>query len=273
MSKTLKFSILLNATLIAGLAFTWIERSQPLPPAAPPVQSAAPSPAIAAAFPASKAEPVPWRWSQLDAPDYHLYVKNLRAVGCPEPTLYAIVAADVHAACQEQVRILKTKLKDLASSPGFNGMAALDAETKLKSQLREIPDWEAAEVVDLLGLKPVPVVMAVNDSSSEAGQVVQADDERPAASMPMAFQNIDVAALGLDEDQLQAITSLRQRFVDQVGGTNQDPNDPAYLARWQQAQPGADSMLRQIMGNQTYAQYQVMQLKQTQMENSATTAP
>ena len=36
-----------------------------------------------------------FRWSQLESPDYHRYVANLKAIGCPRDTLIDIVVADV----------------------------------------------------------------------------------------------------------------------------------------------------------------------------------
>lgn len=271
MTNAFKISILLNAVLAGGIIFIWSEHPQPHP-VAPSVQPVAPT-SIPASPVASvpPAQPASFHWKQLDAPDYHLYVKNLRAVGCPEPTVRAIVMADVHAASQQQARILKRKLDALASRSGSNEFGTQDVEAKLKARLQALPSLEAAEIADLLGLKPAPVQMAGNDSSAAGDD--QGEDDQPAATMPEAFQNIDTTALGLDDDQMQAIAALQKQFVDQVGGTNQDPNDPAYLARWQQAQPGADSMLRAIMGSQTYARYQMMQLKQAQAEAASASSP
>jgi len=38
----------------------------------------------------------PFHWRQLESTDYRVYVENLRAVGCPELTIFDIVAADVN---------------------------------------------------------------------------------------------------------------------------------------------------------------------------------
>jgi hypothetical protein len=35
------------------------------------------------------------RWSRIESQDYHAYIANLRAIGCPEPTIRDIIYADV----------------------------------------------------------------------------------------------------------------------------------------------------------------------------------
>ena len=73
--------------------------------------------------------------------------------------------------------------------------------------------------------------------------------------MPLAFRNVDPATLNLNEDQMQALADLRQQFVEQIGTTNR-PDDPAYLARWQQSQPQADVTLRAMLGNRVFDKLQ-----------------
>jgi hypothetical protein len=63
--------------------------------------------------------------------------------------------------------------------------------------------------------------------------------------------------LNLTDQQIQVINDLRQNFTDEIGGPNQDPNDPAYLERWQKAQPEADDMLRGMLGITVWQNYQV----------------
>lgn len=41
-------------------------------------------------------------WGDLESSDYPTYVRNLRAFGCPEPTLRDIVIADLHAVFDAQ---------------------------------------------------------------------------------------------------------------------------------------------------------------------------
>jgi hypothetical protein len=274
MTKFLKVSMFLNVVLAGGAIFIWMDRQKPALSPAPMVQPATrPAEADRSASAiqmTTQAKPAPFRWNQLDASDYHVYVKNLRAIGCPEATVRAIVTADVHAAYQMQINALEKKLKAFASGSWSAEAGALNDEAKLKEQLQNLPGEEAAEIADLLGLKPDALSVAANDSSSSSSTDDEPTQDPIPASVPLVFQNLDTSSLALDDQQTQAIASLRQRFVDQVGGTNQDPNDPAYLARWQQAQPAADSMLRSVLGNQSYSQYQLMQLRQALAQSQGT---
>jgi hypothetical protein len=43
--------------------------------------------------------------------------------------------------------------------------------------------------------------------------------------------------------------------VDEIGGPNQDPNDPAYRERWQNAQPEMDNLLQGILGATAFEKY------------------
>jgi len=258
MKTALKISLVSNVGLLAGLIFVSSGLKQPRE-AAPVVaaagtkaEAAAPlSAALPPATPiAAHVEPVPFRWSQLWAKDYHIYVKNLRAAGCPEATVRAIVTADVHALFEPRAEALQKELSDLAHGSWSAQLANYDSEQALKARLCALPDQEAAEVADLLGLKPAPVEVAATIQPVRRRQ-------RP-VSPPLAFQNVDLSALNLSDNQKQAIANIQADFLQRVGGVDQDPNDPAYQARWRQAQPEADNMLMAQLGANGYAQYQAL---------------
>jgi hypothetical protein len=80
--------------------------------------------------------------------------------------------------------------------------------------------------------------------------------ERPAV-LPLVFQEVDLTRLNLNRDQLQAIDDLRQTFVDQIGGLEQNPTDPAYRERWLKSQPQIDDNLRGMIGVTAFQNYQV----------------
>src|SRR5689334_7104097 len=77
------------------------------------------------------------------------------------------------------------------------------------------------------------------------------------AVLPLVFQEVDVSKLNLNPDQLQAFEDLRQRFLDEIGGLHQDPNDPAYRERWNKSQPQLDDDLRGMIGFAAFQNYQV----------------
>jgi hypothetical protein len=45
---------------------------------------------------------------------------------------------------------------------------------------------------------------------------------------------------------------LRSNFIDEIGGMDQNPQDPEYLKRWVKAQDKSDKMLWGMLGQETY---------------------
>ena len=82
--------------------------------------------------------------------------------------------------------------------------------------------------------------------------------EPPATiSLPLVFHEVDPSVLTLNPQQAQVVNDLRQKFIAEVGGPNQDPNDPAYSQRWQASQPQADLDLRGMIGISAWQSYQM----------------
>jgi hypothetical protein len=51
--------------------------------------------------------------------------------------------------------------------------------------------------------------------------------------------------------------AIQKNFVDAVGGSNEDPNDPAYYQRWVAAQTEADDEYRLAAGTEGYLLEQI----------------
>jgi hypothetical protein len=241
MKTILKISILLNAVLLGGLIFIWTNPRK--------VGAALPS-AMTKAEPQSlalvqsglpvmrtEAEPEPFRWGQLLSKndDYRDFVANLRAGGCPEPTVEDIVRGDAE-------RAFYAKRAELNVDGTESGPWSAQAQIQL--------------VAYLLGQSATQEVAADTAPLSPTARRRQPTPVQT-VSMPIVMQNIDLAALGLTNDQKQMIAEVRRNFLEQVGGTNQNPNDPAFLARWQQAQIEADTRLQATLGYQVYMQCQI----------------
>jgi len=241
MKTMVKISVLLNVALLAGLMFLWANPrkevaalppalSKPEPLAHAVVQSAPP-------VVRSKVESKPFHWSQLLSKndDYRDFVANLRAAGCPEPTVEDIVRGDAE-------RAFFAKRAELNVDGTASGPWSAQAQIQL--------------VAYLLGQSPTQEVAADTAPTSPA-----AHRRRPSpvqtVSMPIVMQNVDLAALGLNNGQQQVIAEVRQNFLEQVGDTNQNPKDPVFLARWQQAQIEADTRLQATLGYQVYMRYQI----------------
>lgn len=243
MNKPLQISLLLNAALLVCIIFLFFKRPPLTPPAAlaPVAATVAPAPPASPPPSAPPAPPAPPRWSQLYSPDYHNYVKNLRAVGCPEPSVRAIVTADVDSVYQIIAGRLEQALVALAQAPLTSQLKSDAAAQKLRAALQQIPTAEEAKIADLLGLKPVSA------APGSANPV----------PLPLVMQEIDMSALHLTPEQTQEVASVKQDFLKQTGGANPAPNDPAAQARWRTAQTDADNMLMVYLGNDNYSQYEV----------------
>jgi hypothetical protein len=187
-------------------------------------------------------------WAQLESSDYPNYIKNLRAIGCPEQTIRDIITADVGNLYKHRRQPLERKLKWSESAA-----IAPDALRALAKNLQELSNEEASVLHTLLGGEPPALAsdghLPTRPSPTRANEL--------SISKPLVLQNVDPATLNLNPAQLEAINDLRQQFVNEIGGPNQDPNDPGYKERWQRIQPQIDLMLRGVIGTQAYQDYQV----------------
>ena len=80
---------------------------------------------------------------------------------------------------------------------------------------------------------------------------------RKGVAMPLVFQQLDAELLHLNPQQVAVIEQLRASFIKKIGGTNQSPDDPIYLEKWQEAQPESDAMLWLHLGKDIYQQAQL----------------
>ena len=232
---------------------------------------------VAAADQSGSTAPAPaFRWSQLESPDYRVYIANLEAIGCPRQTIRDIVIADVDGIYAPRRKQLMEQVPDRPVQARADALAA--AQVKLKALDAE----EAGVLAELLGLsRPAagdPAVAAKTPPTAQAqgkktpsntasingtsftfqGQAAPAPfftrDEirtRMALSapvtMPLAFQD-PPANLGLNQLQQQAVNDLRNSFSQEISSLKLNPSDPEYLKRWQLARQNADEMLTAMVG-------------------------
>jgi hypothetical protein len=260
MSPALRLSILLNCGLVVLVALLAAGRRAPtagLPPGqtsqATPAPSGQSAPQAAAM---AGAEPKPFHWSQLESSDYPTYIANLRRIGCPQQTLRDIITADVASLYASKRQGLEAQLASLTDA-SFAGRSI--SRRTVEAELLRLPAEEAAFLLALLGPQARPAPSSP-DAATEAAPALGARRQDPSASpvsLPLAFQDVDLAALNLDSGQRQAIEDLRQRFLQQIGGPNQDPADPAYRERWRQSQPENDTLLRGMIGLRAWQDFQL----------------
>lgn len=193
----------------------------------------------------------PFRWGQLESTDYRTYIANLRGIQCPEQTVRDIITADV-----DEAYFLSSR-EQLRQSPGS------------QYALQQLQGQETALINSLLSNQPDRSLVAAGSQAPPAVEKIlrvksQAEREfdRP-ISIPLVLAPLDTANMKLNDFQQQTISEIRQNFLDEIGGSNQDPNDPAYRRRWQAAQREADDMLVGLLGRNFTLNLQA------QLENSA----
>jgi hypothetical protein len=188
-------------------------------------------PSVAHVQPA--ASQAPFRWSQLLSTDYRDFIRNLRNIGCPEGDIRAIVTLDAD-------QVFAFKRRQMHLDEGDTGSWSWQAEQRVIASLLGEPLPTAA---------PEPIAVAQQDLHS----LVKHDS---APALPLIFQPVD--QLNLTDVQKRVLEQLQQQFLNEIGGTNQDPNDPAYLARWQAAQPKIEENLKGFLGNQFYIKLRLL---------------
>jgi hypothetical protein len=88
---------------------------------------------------------------------------------------------------------------------------------------------------------------AQSEESSQATQIVS----EPAPTQPLVFAE-DSPSPNLSPEVVGEIASLRRQFVEEIGGYDQDPSDPEYARRWEEARQLLDEQLRTQLGEETF---------------------
>lgn len=232
MRTILKISIGLNVILAVTVMAIWVERQKDLacyaPKPKPPAIAAQQEPTVVTQFVQVS---TPFRWSQLvSRNDYKAFVANLRASGCPEQTVEEIVYGDLNVVFDQMHRRLGID----GNTPGT---WSDESQMKLAAYLlgQALPQ-EVAKT-------------APRPHKPESNLPLQT---------PLVMQDVDVKTLGLSDDQVQAIASVRQDFLNQTDGSDQDTNTPAFRQRWRRAQQAADNMLMADLGDEAFNKFEVM---------------
>jgi hypothetical protein len=272
MKATLRISICLNLLLGGGAIFLLADRRKEVVVPAPAPAETAVTQAVNLPAPApSVVEQEPFSWRQLESPkSYRTYIANLRAIGCPEPTIQDIVRGDTGRAYAYERRQL-----------GLNGTGSGPWSQSQETQLE----------ARLLGTQP-PVAETVEpaqgdgDSSTDVSAetaAAPAQNTKAAPAYPLFLQNVNWSALGFTADQQATIEQVRQQYLDQINSQNQPADNSGNLNSSSSPNPGsgnqanpnstgstspttsqtplqaANGQLRDLLGAQGYAAYEQQQ--------------
>lgn len=255
MKQLSTLSLILIAVLIGSVSIWWarplkLVRARSRVPA--PRLSARPVSPPAFQQTASNPAAVPFHWSEVKSADYPAFVSDLRAAGCPEQTIREIVTAELHAQYSQKVDQIEAQALR-AGQPDFDVDG--DRRRALERQIENRQAEENDRIARLVGRGQAigTAVMRMDSGHPKAGELKL----KPRVSLPLVFHEIESSPVVPDDSQQRMIDQLRENFVVEVGGENQNPHDPAYLARWLRLQPLADQQLRAQVGWQVFAQYQL----------------
>jgi hypothetical protein len=139
-------------------------------------------------------------------------------------------------------------------TPSAEGTASVSPQRSAESEspaLTTAPDLEPIPNSPLrIGPTELQSVAAPSSPAPATPPAATAVNAQPQKlPMPLVFQNIDAAASGLTEPDAQTLDAVRAKFVADIGGPNQNVNDPGYAQRWTKAQRFADEQLRRFFGN------------------------
>lgn len=81
------------------------------------------------------------------------------------------------------------------------------------------------------------------------------------APLPAAFREMP-SELNLTVAQQETLANIRDAFVNEIGGPGQDPADPEYAARWNQARALSDERFRLHFGEQAFLATQYATLRE-----------
>jgi hypothetical protein len=133
---------------------------------------------------------MPFSWRELESDDYHKYIANLRAFGCPEQTIRDIVMADVN-------KLYAAREEPLKKPPQTAG-AQETPEQRLErlKQLRSVQEEKRWTIKELLGIDmPLDVLPS---------------------SGPRDYHAFEVALKSLPQEKRDAVQNLQETYWQQA---------------------------------------------------------
>lgn len=261
-------SLFMNVMLVSALVVLWQIRQAPMSltaPASRPVNATA---RVKSENSKSK-QPAPFRWQQLDAPDFPTFVKNLRAIGCPETTIRDIIQCELNEVYETKQQEIE---REIAAAPQQSRAA-------LKERLLQLSTEKMTMLSASLNdsARPAGYVAAAQTSASEAGSeptspgaatantssarppipaafLVGNDPNRPSAANTLTSAPSDPS---LNPATSSVISQIRTDFASALQDVSADPSSPVYRQRWLSAQRASDEQFSSMFGGDYFIQTQL----------------
>ena len=186
-----------------------------------------------------------FQWSELESDDYPTFIRNLHSIGCPEQTIRDIVTAEINTDFDQRIRDLQSKGLPAPqlrlAQEGLNEERVRAVKALFPSPQDSIPS---------LGVPQDKASIAANPDDRTNSKALTIEED---ASMPLFYLQAD-SLVGDDGTKLNAWKNLKERFVTAIGGQYQNPYDPEYRNRWDQAQKDLDEAFHSQFGDDAFNQ-------------------
>jgi hypothetical protein len=246
-SKLLPISVAANLILVAAVAASLFHR--PAAPSPQPGKQSTPAQTpLKTQAPEALAAGKRWTWSDIESEDYHVYIRNLRNVQCPEETIRDIITADVTS-------LYRGRRQELASAGKLSSMADEALRREEATLLRTLLGAGAAPEMNI-AQQPHPAGAPAYGTANTAGSSNGGRAARETRVAPPAILADPSPQQGFTDSQMARIAQLRDEFAAAVGGPGQDPADPEYLHRWAEAQPRFDQQFKTLFGARAFQEQQ-----------------
>jgi hypothetical protein len=213
--------------------------------------------------------PLFFHWSQLDSSDFPTFISKLKQIGCPEATIKDIVSGEINEIYNEKRQLIKGGHQKTSGLIGSNSTTT--SQKSLSAELDQLNREEKSLIVDLFTpmISPSSKTKDVQKVQLPSGGLTRGQTAPPL--IPLAFieppgstvRNGSTVPLEPSSNQTEPKTGkisgtdassvVKEKFIAQLGGENQDPNSPEYLERWNKAQVNADDQLKVMLGYQAWS--------------------
>jgi len=250
-------SVLLNIVFLLGALVAWRQARVTAPVNQENERPSVQSVTVAPVGPGESLAPLKtFHWSLVESADDATYVRNLRAIGCPERTVHDIVAAAVGHRFDEKREALEAQRtkKELSADEWQAAVAkSWEDQNDLMSRLFGAPASFGRD--GLVEQRSRPRVPGEPETEEERHERVIAG--MSTLSAPIVFAEPD-PAWGLGENEASVWNQIYDQFVNKVRlAPDQNPKAIAYLRNWQEAQVAADEALKQALGDTRYVELQL----------------
>lgn len=236
--------LVLLSFLAVGLisAIAYVQRpvhdtASPRPETLAPTPGQVPAGAAPAEAPTSPDPGPPFSWRQVESEDYHQYIANLRAIGCPEQTIRDIIIADVNKLYAARENALKAK-----PTPADGQSVTETPEQKLERlrQLRAVQQEKRWVIKELLGID-IPLDLLPSSGSRD-------------------YHAFEVAFRFLPEEKRDAVQALQEGYwqqSDALQAKYEKKRTPEFLAEARQLKDSLRQELAKILTPQELEDYDI----------------